>query len=441
MTSTTTALSVVAASNRAILDQIAADPKNHLAAQILEDYEGAINPTAIIFERLVTLLTGVVNYLAAYMPAIKANLDHGTALPTVRPNPYQAQYDAYDAQYDAAMLNGEEPPVPPEVTPAMQRVLDQSNARNLAAIQVLDMHHYLLHTLLKCAKVHQEAAFIDQPPNADGIILRSIQGQTLHGAIASLRLRVGGIYDTDKTRMLADLARLKMPRGTPFADWAALFSSRVNDLEVLAKVKLGGQGRESEVFNLFEQTLTVAYNGLLLEFATTHHATNMRTFQIFKNWAMPRVAYIEDLDKRAVSAAMATAAALTIEEEAATATANNVAQATANGIAIIKTLTEAQLREAGLKLTKIGDQKEKTNYGGGRKPKPTNAPAATGDKKQTPSQGGLNIHAMAYCWTHGYYATGHRALHKSADCKFPGTGHETTATGKNTMGGSGKVNN
>ena len=440
MTSNTNALTVVAASNRAILDQIAADPKNHLAAQILEDYEGAVNPTAIIFEKLVTLITGVVNYLGAFMPAIKENLENGTALPTVRPNPYQAQNDAYDAEYDAAILNGDDPPVPPDVTPAMTRVLDQANARNLAAIQVIDMHNYLLHTLLKCAKVHQEAAYINQPPNADGIILRSIQGQTLHGAIASLRLRVGGIYDMDKTRMLADLARLKMPRGTPFADWAALFSSRVNDLEVLAKVKLGGPGRESEVFNLFEQTLTVAYNGLLLEFATTHHATHMRTFQIFKDWAMPRVAYIEDLDKRAANAAMATASP-TIDEDAATATANNAAQATANGIAIVKTLTEAQLRDAGLKLTKIGDQKsgaDKPYSGGGRKPKATTAPAASGDKKQT--QGGLNIHGMTYCWTHGYYTPGHRALHKSSDCRFPGTGHETTATGKNTMGGNGKIN-
>jgi hypothetical protein len=319
----------------------------------------------------------------------------------------------------------------------MARILEGINAKNVITVQVIDMHHYLMLTLLKCAKVHEEATFIAQPPNADGHIIRSIEGQDLHGAIAALRLRVGAVYDTDKTRMVTDLIRMKMPLGMPFADWCSLFSMKVHDIEVLAGYTFGGPGRESEVFNYFEKTLTPAYNNLLMEFATTHHATQMRTFQIFKDWAMPRTAYIEDLERRAHAVQMAsnTAAEQTPTAEDATSTVANVAQATANGIAIVKTLTDAQLRDAGLKIVKTSDRDHKDN----RDSKDKQRKPAAKDNKPTTVSGGLNTHNMTYCWTHGFYPAGHKALHKSADCRNPAAGHQVTATAKNTQGGSGKI--
>ena len=187
MTTNSNALAIVAASNRAILDQIAADPKNQLAAQILESYEGVANPPPIVLEKLITLIASVVNYLATFMPALKTNFDNGAALPIIRPNPWQAQIDAADAATDAAIAAGAlNPPGPHDIIAAIASILEQINVHNMNAVQVIDMHNYILHTLLKCAKV--QATFINQPPNANGLILRSIEGQTIHGAIAALLL-------------------------------------------------------------------------------------------------------------------------------------------------------------------------------------------------------------------------------------------------------------
>jgi hypothetical protein len=191
------------------------------------------------------------------------------------------------------------------------------------------------------------------------------------------------------------------------------------------------------------KTLPDSYNQLLKDFAKDHHTTQTRTFENFKNYAVSKSRYYEDIDRRY---AQAHSAATSKQDDNATRDSDPFSAASIlahheRAIAVVEGLTPKELQERGYKLVAF-NRKQNGNPKGQQKATGSNTKSpdkAKGGAKPARHFAKIEMDEMVYCWTHGYYHPTHTQAHNSKDCRNPTAGHKTAATNANTMGGSNKI--
>ena len=103
----------------------------------------------------------------------------------------------------------------------------------------------------------------------------------------------------------------------------------------------------------------------------------------------------------------------------------------------VKDAELTQLRQQVQQFQAGLSNRTSNNNRGGRNNRPTNTNPTTTPPAQanTPDPTRKRYPNTNYCWTHGYDVDGR---HDSTSCRFQATGHQTSATRNNPMGGSEK---